>query len=630
MKKVMWTASAGLVAAVLAFGGCVDSSQCSTGEACSKSCPEGQSGLCVARGICECVRGGGIGDGGLPEDGGVPVVDDCRAAAPGELVITELLADGEGGDDDTEFVEIVNSAREPVSVRGLQLNQVALGESLVEMELEAGCIPAHGAVAFFRSVDLTVSHPSTGIAYAVVGGKFAFPNSKSADYTLTDAQGGLMSHFEVSEHQIEAGVSVARPTLDSVDFELHNQISDLPRSPGLCPNGGTYHTSCEAPPEMDAGVGEDAGQPICDPPARGDLVLNEILVDGEADRDGNEFVEVVNTAAHPVSVVGLSVGKADVEGSVIFEGGCIPALGAVAIGKGEPATWAWDPVPSPFPSASKTGLSLANSGDYTMVLSNASGELSRLVVAGNPIRSGVSLNRSPDLIGEALVLHDSLEGRPYSAATCPNGGRYAEGCVAGPQGDAGVDDDLGIGEDAGVPVDMEPPPQCDPPNPGDLVLNELLVDGSAGSTETDEFVELVNTADRPVNMAGFIIDAIRGDREPVEFGHFTGGCMVAGGAAALRRSVETTVFEPAEGAPDYVPNNQRLANGDPWTFVLRDAGAEFSRLAVDDALYANGVSANRQPDLVGVGAVAHPMVGEGDSSPARCPNGALYTAGCTP
>ena len=95
----------------------------------------------------------------------------------------------------------------------------------------------------------------------------------------------------------------------------------------------------------------------------------------------------------------------------------------------------------------------------------------------------------------------------------------------------------------------------------------------------------------------------------------------------MRRNLEDTVFEPAEGAPSYEPNNKRLANGDQWTFVLRDEGAEFSRLVLAPHP-TEGVSENRQPDLTGINPVLHTELSGANSSPARCPNGALYSADC--
>ena len=48
-------------------------------------------------------------------------------------------------------------------------------------------------------------------------------------------------------------------------------------------------------------------------------------------------------------------------------------------------------------------------------------------------------------------------------------------------------------------------PECNPPLPGDLVLNEILIDPS-NAEPANEFIELVNTSNQEVNLQGIYIN----------------------------------------------------------------------------------------------------------------------------
>ncbi len=618
-------------ASVGAMAGC-EAGKCTTGEACSKTCPAGQAGLCVARGICECVVGGGGAGGG--GDGGV-IDTNCRAVQPGELLINEVMTDGEGRDEDSEFVELVNLANEAVNLDGVRLLEV--GDDRAKITFQASCLPARGVAALFRTPEASVFHPQATLVYDLGGASFSFPNSTDYQLVLQGPQGDLFDQFAIPTALVASGISVNRsPDFMGPDIVGHDTFG-APASPGRCVNGGTFDTGC-MPGNVGGGDGGvvDGGFPVCDPPQPGALVINEVLVDGAegGSAESDEFVELVNLSAGPVDLAGVTVAKEGDAPSITFEGGCLPGRGAVAVRKGGNDAWIFAPVPSPRPVGTSS-LRLTNSADNTLVLVDRAGvELSRLTVPQAVVKQGVSANRTPDLSGAIVARHEDLFGGiPQSPALCPDGiNSYADGCAApggdmGPPADGGVDGgdgDMGVGPDLG-------PPPCDGPGAGDLVLNELLVNGNqGGSSETDEFVELVNTTDRAIGLDGLVITAQKDAAAPEAYATFRGGCLPPRGAAAVRRTVETTEWFPV---PDVPPMHEaagtRLTNGDPWTFRLMDGEATLNTLAVDDGLYADGISATRVPDLTGEAIQRHDAAYPGTmSSPARCPAGGRYSAGC--
>ncbi|MCA9544497.1 MAG: lamin tail domain-containing protein [Myxococcales bacterium] len=615
----------------LALPGC-DEAKCSQGNPCGKSCPAGQSGLCVAKGICECVVGGAGGGGGF--DSGVDV--NCRPVALNELRINEVMTDGDGRDDDTEFVEIVNLAGESVNLEGVRLLEV--GEDRPKLTFGSSCLPALGVVAVFRNPENTVTNPPAGIVYDLGGASFGFPNSADYQLVLQSPDGSLFDQFAVSTALVASGVSANRsPDFVGNDVVRHDSLGGQGASPGRCANGGIFASGCVpgGGGGGDGGVMDGGPPPVCDPAPFGALVLNEVLVDGAegGSAETDEFIELVNTFDQPVDLTGITVTKNGDDAPLIsFESGCLPARGAVAMRK-EVANWTYAPQPAALPTVSERFSSLTNSTDNTLVLADGTGEvLSSITVPRGLVQEGVSANRDPDLSGDQVGSHAALfAGVPSSPALCPDGrNTYADGCAPPVNPEMGPPEDGGM--DMGPPADMAVPLPCDPAEPGDIVINEALIDGAVPSTETDEFVELVNTLDRAVALDGLRLMAMRPDNAPVVYYRWTGGCLPAHGAVAVNDDEALTQYFPV---PDVAPlaevseAGNSLANGSVWTFRLELAGEVLSEFVADGGADDGGVSLIRVPDLTGDQIQRHDQAYPGTmSSPARCPNGLRYSSGC--
>lgn len=656
----------GLCAAMILIGGlalggltaCGEEECATQGEVCTKTCPPEEVALCVAKGICECAPKGlvPIGDGGVGgSDGGSSA--DCRAARISDLVINEVVVDGISPDEENEFIEVVSLVDEPVFLGGIKLTGLKADKPSEVVTFVSGCFPARGAVAIFNKVENWIAPtPISGLDVKMKA--FGFPNSKPFRFELLGPNGAPWSVIEGDEQMIIENVSVTRdPDLTGTAYALHRDLYGTDQSPGLCPNGGRYDRDC-APPAAtdDAGLGPDGGRPdggvpdldgsvpppSCDAPQLGELVINEVLVDGADPGDADEFVELLNLAAHPVSLVGvvLADGRQDPpREEVRFADGCLPPLAAVAVGKGTPETWAWSHDLDYLPTVTKSSLALANGGDSVVLLDASGDELDRIDIMGEPRvpPEGISLVRDPEGLGP-FVRHDQVSALRSSPALCSNGGRHGEGCVEPQTHDAGPPtEDAGEGLDQGVIDDALPPdqgPQCDPPQLGDLVVNEALVDGvEGGSQETDEFVEIVNTSDTAVDLTGLIVR--HGDEQtaPRDLVRFVSGCMPAKAAVAARRSAALIEWSTGEPFAQVTTANTRFANTRAQhEFVLVDAAdQELSRLSVPKALVADGVSADRSPDLTGDVAVRHDELAPGfNQSPAHCPTGGKYVDGCAP
>jgi hypothetical protein len=650
-RRRIWVLPFALGACAIGMWACAEE-PCDAGDSCSKECNQGEVALCVAKGLCQCSPGGVVvGDGGIGGslDGGTPA--DCRAARIGDLVINEVVVDGVSPDDENEFIELVSTANEPVYLGGLSVTGLKGGNPSAVITFTGGCFPARGAVAMFSKLDRWIAPaPISGLAVTLKA--FGFTNSAPFSFQLLSPNGAPWSTLAGGAELIDENVSITRvPDLVGEMLGLHDALYGSDQSPGVCPNGGAYHLDCEGgPPPGDMGAGGmDGGRidmmvpiEVCDPPRVGELVINELLIDGAAANDADEFVELLNLADRPVSLVGVTLadGRATPPGpEVVFTDGCVPPRGAFAVRKAPADTWIWTPAPARFPGVSRNSLGLTNGGDVVALLGVSGEELDRVTVQGDPRvpPSGISLVRDPEGTGPLRRHDEVVPGRGASPGRCANGGRHDEGCIAtevdmgvdmGPATDGGGGS--GGGGDMGPAADLGP--QCDPPMLGDLVVNEALVDGNEGGTaETDEFVEVVNVGDRPVNLTGLRVQHGDDMAVPSDLLRFVSGCMPPRSAVAARRSAAAVVWSSGLPFAEVVVSNNRFTNSRVrHDFLLVDAaGNELSRLEVPRAAVAPGVSANRDPDLSGVAAVLHTVIQPGvNSSPARCPNGGAYADDC--
>lgn len=231
------------------------------------------------------------------------------------------------------------------------------------------------------------------------------------------------------------------------------------------------------------------------------LVLNEVLFDppsgdaGDANGDGtrsasaDEFIEFVNNSDNPLDISGFKIYDAeqfallpdtDSPNHVVPANTVIPANGIfVLFGGGTPTG-----IPGDVVQVSSSGdLNLNNASDVVTV-TNASGSVILTYdsdAVGLDMGANQSAVRSPNITGE-FVLHISVNGEPFSP---------------------------GVLAEADAP---ESP----------LIFNELLFDPASDDENTvevegdangdgtrdaldDEFIELINTSDNPLDLSGYTV-----------------------------------------------------------------------------------------------------------------------------
>ena len=234
------------------------------------------------------------------------------------------------------------------------------------------------------------------------------------------------------------------------------------------------------------------------------------MIDPDNAEPANEYVELVNMSDKEIDLTGVNLTYNDDEKFRFYQG-CMPAHSAVAAYSGGSGN---DLIPWTWSSAAR-GIGVynyryqfVNSRDFNFTLYSDQGQvLSQFSGTQSQIKEGVSITRSPELIGEPLKHQEaSTSGGKLSPAFCANGGSYEASCTDAPSIMAGEMAGEMAGSMAGsmageMAGSMIMPPNCASPFIGDLLINELMIDAE-GDENTGEFIEILNQSSQAVNLAG--------------------------------------------------------------------------------------------------------------------------------
>lgn len=570
----------------------------------------------------------------------------CAAPSAGTIIVNELMLDGEPTED-AEFVELVNLDDRPAALAGVVLTSNRGADHVRRVEFIGGCLPARGALALFPDRGAWIESPASSWPIEAELRSFGFSNSGDFEFRLAGADEQVLDELAGPGDLIAPGVSLNRdPDLIGERLAPHSTLDPggRPASPGGCPNGGLYAADCqpeaarEAPDDdlgmdLDAGTtptdglgGLDAGppnadsaaphddlddaldaipdvtpdaapEPDCPPPAPGDLVISEVLVDGAIPRsEHDEFVELVNRTPLPRRLRGLGLAYergATVDARVRFGDGCLAPHGAIVI-RPRLDDWGWAPDRDPSITVERADLALGNeSRDPLVLVDDRDRVLARFPLAEGPIVEGVSLTRHPGLAG-APTLHNRLGPRGSSPGSCPDGRPF------GP-------------DDCAVPtLDLD----CTLPHAGDLLLDEVLIDG-VESGESDEFIELVNRSERALILDDLTVSSNRANGTQAVRVHFERGCLPAGARVAMYARFDDWRWSIAD--PLLLADVYRFGfpNEEPFTLELAQGDRDLGVTHIAAALISPGVSAARRALDPGSGFERHDSLAPVDSSPGR-------------
>ena len=396
--------------------------------------------------------------------------------------------------------------------------------------------------------------------------------------------------------------------------------------------------------------GGDVPSPACESLVLGDLVINEVMINPSEPEPDHEYIELVNVSTKEIDLTGVNLTYNGEEKFRFYQGCMAPKSAVVAFSGGSGAgviPWVWSS-PARGIGVYNYRYQFVNSKDFEFNLFGSDGQLlSAFVGESNMIEDGESVTRSPELTGVPTEHGEaSANGALKSPGACSNGGSFEQQCLDGQQSSGG---EMSGGVMSGGVMnggvmnggemstggmnggEMIIPPNCSSPLIGDLLINEVLID--AVDESADEFIELLNQSDVPVNLnrIELLYQTASGVLETqITFGP---GCMAPHSALVIYNNTHNRPWywsSPTIDSPSLSAGHSTfaLANSRDAVLELRaGSGQRLSQLLVPRSQITEAVSVNRSPDGEESNEstiVLHNSISASSSSPGGRPDGARY------
>jgi predicted extracellular nuclease len=396
------------------------------------------------------------------------VITTCSGAAYAQIVINEIMQNPSAvSDANGEWFELFNSTGADVDIDGWTIEDNDVDAHVID---NGGplVVPAGGYIVLGVNAD---SSANGGVTVAYQYPSDFFLSNSSDELVLRD--GGLT---EIDRVEWDDGATFPDPngaSMSLIDPALDNNV------------GGNWCTASTPFGDGDLGTPGAANDCPAPPPP---LVINELHADpdasiagdanGDGTRDGSEdeFIELVNVSGADLDISGWTLSDA-VDVRHTFPGGTVVSnnCSVVVFGGGTPTGTFGDAV---VQVASTGFVGLNNSGD-TVTVSNGGGDVVSYTY-GSEGGNNQSLTRDPDITGpDPLVQHTTAAGSGgalFSPGTQVDGTAFA-GCVTSGGSDS-------------------------------LVINEI--DYDQPSTDTAEFIEILNVSGGPVDLDNWSLELING------------------------------------------------------------------------------------------------------------------------
>lgn len=284
-------------------------SNCQDDGTCQRQCPENTWAACTEFNLCRCESFQDV-----LAAGALKLMESCRDPEPFELMISEVLIDGEPTEDQ-EFVELRNMSTDLLRLDGVSLHVKRGGQMRKSIGLNAGCVPPGGLVLFSAGEAEPLVSPKWEMSPTYDYRRFAYSNSGDFVAQLRLFEQVILDEVELGRELITPGVSLVREmgSEERVFLDHRREGRGRTSSPGTCSDGSSIQTGCIPPPKD------------CVLPMPRQLVINEVLIDAEP--ESNEFIELVNQSDSSLDLGGVSLhmvsGGSDSKKIHIW-GGCLP------------------------------------------------------------------------------------------------------------------------------------------------------------------------------------------------------------------------------------------------------------------------------------------------------------------
>ncbi|MCX4245247.1 lamin tail domain-containing protein [Paraliomyxa miuraensis] len=479
--------------------------------------------------IAGCAGGDGEGCGGSG-DGDTDGNGDCNGGLllPGDLVISEIMADAPGADSGREWFEIYNASS----------NEIDLAGTTLILSKEDGT----SAKAHLIARSWVLGPQEYGVVGALLDDETVLAVVPYVDYGYADDLG------DMSNTAGRLAIACGDETIDDVLYGEPTQAASRIYSGDRLPDAlgnDDLDLWCDSTTALDA---ESKGTPgerndLCvgsgpiaciDPdtgeareavaPAVGDLLISEIMSDPSDDDDGKEWFEVYTMADFDLN--GVAVGKKlDLtDATPVALNDCVPVAAGTRLVFGQDLDPALN---GGLPRVDALFDFSINQDNGQLVLSYQGTMLDEY--AYGTTDTGVAWNLDPDF-------HTAADN-DVRGFSCDANTPYGNG-------------DLGTPGEANVECAIVPPEgQCFDggslrevilPSDGDLVITEVLPNPDAAADEDGEWIEILATGS--FDLSGLPLGRVDGsDDDVVET--LGGACttLSAGDYAVIARNADPTV-----------------------------------------------------------------------------------------
>jgi hypothetical protein len=495
---------------------------------------------------------------------------DCAALLPGDLVITEIMANPAGTDDGKEWVELYNASAAPISLGGVELRLSkpdGSDEDAFAFEAGAQLPPGEYLVVGLVAAEFAPSYVDLPIGNALgalnnTGARFALGCAATVidEVVYADPADGASRGFDGAlSPDAVANDDLAQWCDATSEFEMDGLGTPGARNDAC--GGGGGGTTCDA-----GGTPRDIVTPVI-----GDLVINEFHANPEGTDGTQEWIELY--VAADVDLNGLEIGLGDAVATTLAAPECLSVTAGTylvlaqsddsAVNGGLPQ------VDALFDGTLRNtdGRIFVGRGgallDEVSYADSTSGRTTQL----DPAAQDVVSNDDPASFcaaAETLVYGLGGAGTPGAANPSCGGGMPTGMC-----------DDNGTLRD---PVAAQP---------GDLVITEIMANSTAAETDKEWFEVLVRA---DVDLNGLGIGSLLGDPDSVIT---SPACeRVTAGTYLVFAVNGDTALNGGLPQVDYVVPLALSNSGD--TIVLEQAGALLDQVTYT-ATFADGQAQSLDP-----------------------------------
>jgi hypothetical protein len=417
-----------------------------------------------------------------------PTLDEiCQARLPGDLVVSEFLANPSGTDKGNEWIELYNASGKDIDLAGLTLFHAdAAGGGEKKHTFKAATIPAGG---YFVAGD--AESPPAWMQYSY--GNVFGTGIRNTSGTL-GVRCGAKVLDEVKYTAVREGRSLQLTGSVTPDSVLNDQEINWCSTPADKKYDGT---NAGTPGARNETCGETASGSCVDPatrasrpivfPAAGELVVTEVMADPSAVADGDgEWVEVLAKGTFDLNGLTFQAGSSK---STLTDPSCIRLT------------------PGSYAVVARSDDSEVNGGlpqvdaVYGTALPNGAATLT--ITAGNTVIDEVSWAKArPGVAAQLSSAHLDATQNNDPASFCDAVATYGAGDKGTPRA-----------ENRECPPVVPSGTCLDPlsgaarsiltPAPGQLVVTEVMADPAKVADSVGEWVEVFALSDVDLNGLTF-------------------------------------------------------------------------------------------------------------------------------